>query len=108
MNGLRSLTMKMMRKVTCWVMVCPKLVLGLVDPFLKQCGIHKMQVGMKQLKRCYFKKNGGKSFVAIEELAKFDHKDENNKNEPIIGTQDSGMVNSSQGIDEDGMDYCRD
>jgi hypothetical protein len=64
--------------------------------------------GDETIKKMLLQKNGGKSFVAIEELAKFDHKDENNKNEPIIGTQDSGMVNSSQGIDEDGMDYCRD
>jgi hypothetical protein len=68
-------------------MVYPRLVLGLVDPFLRQCGIHRMEVAMKQLKRCYFKKHGGKRSVAIEELTNFDHKDDNNTNEPIIGTK---------------------
>jgi hypothetical protein len=46
-----------------------------------------MEVAMKQLKRCYFKKHGGKRSVAIEELTNFDHKDDNNTNEPIIGTK---------------------
>jgi hypothetical protein len=50
-------------------------------------------------------KNGGKSSVAIEELTNSDPKDNNNKNEPIIGSQENGLVNSSQGIDKYGMNF---
>lgn len=48
--------------------------------------------GYETIKKMLLKKHGGKRSVAIEELTNFDHKDDNNTNEPNIGTQVAGWL----------------